>query len=132
MVMCALKPRKQIAQRMLQFLFRIGANDERLVHRLAKPLDRIRGPGAQDFRVRFHSQELWERYILFLKPEPTDSLPQMAVLDFIFGMSGEFDRRRPASFDAKLGQESPSARFQHAPQLTDESKRTQVEDDVVR
>src|SRR5574341_855555 len=55
----------------------------------------------------------------------------MAVLNFVFSMAGQFHRRRPAFFNAKLRQEGSSAWFQYPPEFRDEADRSQVEDDTV-
>lgn len=78
---------EHITQGLLQFLLGIGAHGEGFVDGLTESLDGIGGAGAEDFRVRFESQELRKRKIPLLKTEPADRLPQVAVLDLVFCMS---------------------------------------------
>ena len=101
----------------LQFFLGVGAHDKRLVHGLAEPLDGVGGAGAEDFRVRLQGQELGKRKIPLLKSQPADRLAQVAILHFVFGVARQFDRRRPAFFDAEFRQKGMSAWLQNPPQL---------------
>src|SRR6185503_2379265 len=69
--------------------------------------------------------------ILLLKTEPADGLPEVAILNFVLSMTRQLHRRRPALFDAEFGQKGSSTRFEHAPQFSDKSKRTEIKDDIV-
>src|SRR5262245_39137512 len=132
MIVCALELGQEIAKRLFEFILCIGSNHERFIHGLAEPLDRIGGSGAEHLCVGFHCEKLRQREILFLKTQPADRLPQMAILDFIFSVAGQFDRCRPALFDPKFREEYLPSRLEHPPQLCDESKWSEIEDDVVR
>ena len=58
---------KNIAEGLFQFILGVGADGEGLVHGLAEPLDGIGRAGAEDFRIRFHREELREREVAFLE-----------------------------------------------------------------
>ena len=70
MIVPALKLRKDVAQRLLQFLFRVGVDDEGLVYRLAEPLNGVSRAGAEDFGVWFDREKLGQREIALLKTQP--------------------------------------------------------------
>ena len=55
----------------------------------------------------------------------------MAVLDFVFCVAWQLDRRRPAFFDPEFSEKGPATRLQHPPQFCHESKGAEVEDHVL-
>ncbi|MCG3776554.1 MAG: hypothetical protein JW395_3413 [Nitrospira sp.] len=115
MVVAAVEFREHVAQDMLQLSLLVGSHDERLVHGLTESLNGIGRAGAEHFAVRFDGKELGQREIAFLKTEPADSVAQVAVLDFVFCVAWQLNRRRPAFFDSELSEKGSPSRFQHPP-----------------
>ena len=130
MVVAAVEFGEDVAQGLLQFFLCVGPHGERLVHGLAEPLNSIGRAGAEDFGVRLDGEELRQREIPLLEAEPTHGLAEVAVLDFVFCVARQLDRRRPAFFDAELSQEGPASWLQDPLELCDEAKGAEVEDHV--
>jgi len=120
--------REHIAEGCLQFPLRVSPNGERFADRRAKPLNGIGRARAEQPCVGPKHQKLREGEILFLKTQPPRSMPEVGVLDFVFGVAGQFDGRRPPVLNAELNQNGAAARFEDSPQLRQKANGAQVSD----
>jgi len=94
--------RKQLAKRLAQFFFSVGADGKGFLKFPAEPAQGIGCPRTEHLRIPFHAQQLRQAAILLAESKPFGGMAKMAELYFIFGMTGQSDGREPIMIDAEF------------------------------